>query len=87
MNTATTWHRRSLRDLCHAIKQNIFQYDTPFWLIKSAVVSIRRESEDHFIIVDVNGFEYNVHKVILAVGSSFIFPNIQGYREAWSRRM
>lgn len=51
------------------------------------VVKIEKKSDSHFHLVDESGKDYDFRKIILAVGSAYDFPDIDGYQEAWGSRM
>ncbi len=52
-----------------------------------AVMNIRKERDSHFTVRDASGKEWHVHKVVLAVGSSDRYPEIEGYDQLWTKRM
>lgn len=51
------------------------------------VEEVEKKSDTHFSVTNSNGKEWNVRKVILAIGSSEIFPAIEGYGDLWGTRI
>ena len=52
-----------------------------------AVTSIEKKTDSHFKLCDGSGKDWNFRKVILAVGMTDTFPEIEGYAELWTKRM
>lgn len=51
------------------------------------VAKVEKKGDSHFSITDSDGKEWNVRKIILAIGSAEIFPAIQGYGDLWGTRI
>lgn len=51
------------------------------------VEKVEKKNDSHFLITDAAGKEWNFRKLLLAVGSSDIFPGIEGYESLWGERI
>lgn len=48
---------------------------------------IDKKGDSSFSVIDANGKEWSFRKILLAVGSSNIFPAIEGYEPLWGVRI
>jgi len=80
-----TWdHQDPAAYRAAARKELTDRYDTNR-IIQEAVTSVKKdESSGLFQLKDASGAEWTGKKLILALGVKDIFPNISGYKEAWS---
>jgi gliotoxin/aspirochlorine biosynthesis thioredoxin reductase len=87
MHMILTWDHKSPQDYRTAAKRNIQENYSAIEFASVSVDKIEKKSDSHFEVHDTNGNVKKFHKVILAVGSSDNFPEIDGYAELWKRRM
>ncbi|KAK6198455.1 hypothetical protein LQW54_010284 [Pestalotiopsis sp. IQ-011] len=59
----------------------------PAGLSAARVATIEKKDDAHFLVFDVSGKEWHFRKILLAVGSSNIFPSIDGYEQLWGERI
>lgn len=52
-----------------------------------SVQKVEKKADSYFSIVDSNGKEWTSQKLLLAIGSSDIFPVIEGYESLWGTRI
>lgn len=52
-----------------------------------AVSKIERKTESHYVVTDATGKERNFRKIILAVGTTDVMPELEGYAELWAKRV
>lgn len=53
----------------------------------SRIDKVEKKSESEFSLTDSTGKIWQVRKLLLAVGSSDIFPDIDGYEPLWGERI
>lgn len=87
MHMILTWDHKSPQDYRAAARKNIDENYRTIEFASVSVEKIEKKSDSHFEVHDSNGDVKKFRKVILAVGSSNIFPDIDGYAELWKRRM
>lgn len=92
MHMVPTWDHKDPKEFRAAIRRDILaRYDT-VQFADIGVAKIEKKGDDsqgdvYFHVVDDAGVEYNFRKVILAVGAADKYPDIEGYQDAWARRM
>lgn len=83
-----TWDHKDPAKYRAAAKDNILEnYSTIQFASGVEVAKIEKKSDSHFEVHDSNGEVKKFRKIILAVGSSNIYPSVPGYKELWGRRM
>ncbi|KAI8955147.1 FAD/NAD(P)-binding domain-containing protein [Xylaria longipes] len=68
-------------------KSDIISRYSSIRFVDIAVAKIEKKSDAHFTLLDADGKEWTFRKVILAVGSSDTYPDIEGYAELWTKRI
>lgn len=87
MHMVLTWDHKSPEEYRSSARKNIQDNYSTIEFASVSVVKIEKKSDSHFEVHDSNGDVKQFRKVILAVGSSNIFPDIDGYAEIWGRLM
>ncbi|AEO63290.1 uncharacterized protein THITE_2108328 [Thermothielavioides terrestris NRRL 8126] len=87
MHMVPTWDHKDPKDFRAAIKRDILDRYSTIQFADVGVAKIEKKSDSHFHVVDESGKEYDFHKVILAVGAADSYPDIEGYQDAWARRI
>lgn len=87
MHMVPTWDHKKLREYCEAAREDILARYSTVQFADVGVKKVEKKSDTHFHVVDESGKERHFHKIILAVGAGETFPDIDGYQEAWGRRM
>ena len=86
MHMVLTWDHKDPDEYKASARENILaNYST----IQFADVGVTKigKSEKGFSVEDANGKSWAARQVILAVGSSDILPELEGYAELWKKRM
>lgn len=87
MHMVPTWDHQDPKEFRAKSKDNVLARYSTIQYLDIAVTSIEKKTDSHFKVVDGNGKEWNSHKIILAVGMTDTFPNIEGYAQLWTKRM
>lgn len=87
MHMVPGWENRDPKEFRASAKRDIISNYMTLQFSDVAVAKIEKKSDSHFVVMDANNKEWNFRKVILAVGSSNIFPPIEGYEKLWADRM
>lgn len=83
-----TWDHKNPADYRAQARSNIEEnYSTVHFTSNVKVVKTDKKSDSHFEVHESNGEVKRFRKVILAVGSSSVYPSVLGYRELWGKRM
>ncbi|TGO15298.1 hypothetical protein BTUL_0042g00690 [Botrytis tulipae] len=85
MHMVPTWDHKDPKDFRAATKDSILARYSTIQFFDIGVTSIEKKTDSHFILIDANGKEWNFRKVILAVGMTDTFPEIEGYAELWTK--
>jgi gliotoxin/aspirochlorine biosynthesis thioredoxin reductase len=87
MHTLSTWdHGRPSEYRAAARKELTNRYST-VELADVAVQKVEKREDGTFRATDANGKEWYGKKLLLAVGSKDVPPNIKGYEENWGTGM
>jgi len=81
------WDHKNPEDYRSAARRNILENYSTIEFAEVSVVKIDKKSDAHFEVHDSNGDVRRFRKVILAVGSTNKYPNIEGYDKLWKKRM
>lgn len=87
MHMILTWDHENPEDYRAAARKNILDNYSTVKFATTAVQKIEKKSDTHFEVHNSNGEVKNFHKIILAVGSTNIYPHIPGYDKLWKKRM
>ena len=87
MHMILTWDHKNPNEYRSAARKNILENYSTIQFADVAVTEIQKKSDAHFEVHDSNGKVWNFRKIILAVGSADIYPEIQGYGELWKKRI
>lgn len=67
-------------------REGLSQYST-IQFHDAQVEKVEKKSESQFLLTDSTGKNWQFRKLLLAVGSSDIFPGIEGYEPLWGERI
>ncbi|KAK8063307.1 thioredoxin reductase glit-like protein [Apiospora saccharicola] len=87
MHMILTWDHKNPEDYRAAARKNITDNYSTIQFVTADVSKIDKKSDSHFELHDSNGNVKKFRKVILAVGSSNIYPQIPGYDKLWKKRI
>ncbi|KAI1481084.1 FAD/NAD(P)-binding domain-containing protein [Daldinia eschscholtzii] len=87
MHMILTWDHKSPEEYRNAARKNILENYSTIQFADVAVAQVTKKGATHFEVVDADGKTWNFRKVILAVGSANIYPNIEGYEQLWKKRI
>ena len=88
MHMVPAWDHREPAEFRAAARRDIAARYAEFIKFEDiAVEKIEKVGDAHFKVRDSSGKERDFRKVILAVGSSNVFPDIEGYADVWGKRM
>ncbi|ROW06315.1 hypothetical protein VPNG_07477 [Cytospora leucostoma] len=68
-------------------KEGILSHYSNIEFQDAEVTKVEKKSDSHFIITDGSGKAWNFRKLLLGIGSSNIYPAIEGYEELWAVRI
>ncbi|RYC64459.1 hypothetical protein CHU98_g1749 [Xylaria longipes] len=80
-------HTANPQEFHSSTKSDIISRYSSIRFVDIAVAKIEKKSDAHFTLLDADGKEWTFRKVILAVGSSDTYPDIEGYAELWTKRI
>ncbi|PSD86665.1 hypothetical protein C7G64_19140, partial [Acinetobacter baumannii] len=87
MHMVPGWENKDPKDFRASAKNDIVANYSTVEFTNLGVTKIEKKNDAHFMVSDSNGKEWQFHKIILAVGSSNIFPSIDGYEKLWGERI
>lgn len=87
LHTVPGWDHKDPREFRETTRKQIQEnYDT-VQFANVAVSSVEKKSDSCFQITDETGKAWEVKKLILAIGSNDVLPEIEGYKELWKKKM
>lgn len=86
MHMILTWDHKDPAEYKKAARENILSNYETIQFADVAVTSIK-QSDGLFTVTDNTDKVWSFRKVILAVGSTDTFPDVEGYEELWGKRM
>lgn len=87
LHTVPGWDHKDPQEFRQTSRKQIQEnYDT-IQFFDGAVSSVAKESDSCFQVTDDTGKVWEAKKVILAIGSSDVFPEVKGYKELWKKKM
>ncbi|KAJ2988553.1 hypothetical protein NUW58_g3912 [Xylaria curta] len=87
MHMVPGWENRNPQEFRSSAKSDIISTYSSIQFADVAVAKIEKKSDAHFIVSDADGKAWAFRKIILAVGSSDTYPEIEGYAELWTKRI
>ncbi|KAI1357075.1 FAD/NAD(P)-binding domain-containing protein [Xylaria sp. FL0043] len=87
MHMVPGWENKSPQAFRSSTRSDIMSGYSSIQFADVAVAKIEKKSDAHFILLDADDKEWAFRKVILAVGSSDSYPDIEGYAELWAKRI
>ncbi|KAI0102108.1 FAD/NAD(P)-binding domain-containing protein [Nemania sp. FL0031] len=87
MHMVPGWENKNPQDFRSATKSDIELAYSTIEFADVAVTKIEREGDAHFVVSDADSKKRNFRKIILAVGSSDTFPELEGYADLWTKRI
>lgn len=87
IHTVPGWEHKDPQTFRDTSRKQIEQnYDT-IRFIDIGVAAVEKKGDVGFEIVDEKGERWGVRKVVLAIGSSDVLPEIEGYKDLWKKKM
>lgn len=77
------WDNKAPADLRKATRDDISQYPSVEFA-DTEVHNVKKNEDDHFVLVDTSDKNWIGRKLILATGSADVYPEIEGYEENWA---
>ncbi|KAI3318113.1 FAD/NAD(P)-binding domain-containing protein [Xylariaceae sp. AK1471] len=81
------WENKNPQEFRSKTRADIISTYSTIQFADVAVGKVEKKSDSHFTVWDANGKEWTFRKVILAVGSSDTYPDIEGHAELWAKRI
>ncbi|KAF2967233.1 hypothetical protein GQX73_g6331 [Xylaria multiplex] len=87
MHMVPGWENKNPQEFRSSTKVDIISNYSSIQFADIAVSKIEKKSDAHFTLLDADNKEWNFRKIILAVGSSDTYPDIEGYADLWTKRI
>lgn len=88
MHTVPTWdHASPVTYRQQSITELRDKYAGTVQFTNTGVVSVQRQVDGSFSVVDQEGTTWTGKKIILATGVKDVLPSVRGYANAWGRTM
>ncbi|KAJ4293246.1 hypothetical protein N0V90_008528 [Kalmusia sp. IMI 367209] len=87
MHMILTWDHKSPEEYRRAARKDILDNYSTIEFADLSVLKIDKISDSHFEVHDSNGKMKKFRKVILAVGSTNRYPDVEGYDKLWKKRI
>ncbi|KAI0423892.1 FAD/NAD(P)-binding domain-containing protein [Xylaria sp. FL1042] len=87
MHMVPGWENKNPKEFRSVTRAEILSNYSTIQFADVEVTKIDKESDSHFQVSDVSGKQWNFRKVLLAVGSSDTFPDLEGYADLWTKRI
>ncbi|TGO27947.1 hypothetical protein BPAE_0034g00270 [Botrytis paeoniae] len=87
MHMVPSWDHKDPKDFRAATKDSILARYSTIRFLDVGVTSIEKKTDSHFVLIDANAKEWSFRKIILAIGMTDTFPDIEGYAELWTKRI
>ncbi|KAI0174127.1 hypothetical protein BJ166DRAFT_574445 [Pestalotiopsis sp. NC0098] len=87
MHMVPGWENKDPKDFRASARSDVLANYSTVEFTNVGVATIEKKDDAHFLVSDVNGKEWHFRKILLAVGSSNIFPSIEGYEQLWGERI
>jgi gliotoxin/aspirochlorine biosynthesis thioredoxin reductase len=87
LHTVPGWDHKDPKEFRATSRQQIVENYETVQFADVAVTSVEKKSDSYFHIIDETGKNWEVKKLILAIGSSDVLPELNGYSELWKKKM
>lgn len=87
MHTVLTWDHKDPKEFRAVGKENILARYKTIQFADAEAKLVERTSEGIFAVEDAHGKVWKSKKLVLASGSTDVFPDIDGYAESWGSGM
>ncbi|KAI0405020.1 hypothetical protein F4802DRAFT_615190 [Xylaria palmicola] len=87
MHMVPGWENKSPQEFRSTTRDDILSSYSTIQFSDVGVTKIDKQSDSLFKVSDTDGKEWNFRKVLLAVGSSDSFPDLEGYADLWTKRI
>lgn len=87
LHTVPGWDHKDPQEFRQVSKKQIQGNYNTIQFVDGSVSSVVKKSDSCFQIEDDTGKIWEVKKVILAIGSSDVLPEITGYSKLWKKKM
>ncbi len=87
MHIVPTWDHKDQKEFREETRSQIEANYSSIQFADVAVSNVEKKNNSCFVISDLDGKIWEVKKLILAIGSSDMLPDIEGYSELWKKKM
>jgi thioredoxin reductase len=87
VHTVPGWDHKDPKEFRATSRKQIEDNYKTIQFADITVASIERKGDSSFHVVDETGKTWDVKKVIIAIGSSDVIPDLKGYSELWKKKM
>ncbi|KAI0385081.1 hypothetical protein F5Y04DRAFT_269031 [Hypomontagnella monticulosa] len=87
LHMVPTWENRNPMEFRTSAREDIQRNYSTIQFVDVQVTKGEKKNDSRFVVQDANGKEWNFRKLLLAVGSSDTYPNIEGYEQLWTKRI
>jgi gliotoxin/aspirochlorine biosynthesis thioredoxin reductase len=87
MHMVPTWDHRDPAEFRAAARQQTLSNYPTLEVKEVEVKDVAKKGDSSFTVTDVTGKIWAGRKLILACGSADVYPDIEGYGDAWTQRM
>jgi thioredoxin reductase len=81
------WDHKDPKEFRQTSRKQIEENYETIQFAEVAVISVEKKSDSSFLVIDDKGKKWEVKKLILAIGSSDVLPEVKGYAELWKKKM
>ena len=87
MHMVPTWDHEDPQKFRGEARESIQSHYSTIQFADVLVTKVEKKSDSQFEIHDSNGKVWGFRKVILAVGCSDTYPDVEGYSQLWTKKM
>lgn len=87
MHMVPTWDSENPKKFRGEAREDIESHYSTIQFADVLVTKVEKKSDSQFEIHDSNGKVWGSRKVILAVGCSDTYPDVEGYGQLWTKKM
>lgn len=87
LHMVPTWDHRDPGEFRATAQQQALKNYSGLQVQPVEVKTVVKESDSLFVATDSSGKAWRGRKLILASGNEDVFPNLEGYADAWTQRM
>ncbi|RYP73132.1 hypothetical protein DL771_003768 [Monosporascus sp. 5C6A] len=87
MHMVPTWDHQNPKEFRTEAKHDVESHYSSIRFVDVVVTKVEKKNDSHFEVHDSVGKVWGFRKVILAVGCSDTYPDIEGYEQLWAKRI